>query len=285
MIEEKLVLPNGLTLNYYTAGQGSEVIVLLHGAGADSATMSWVEILPLLAAKGFRVIAPDLPGYGGSDRISGDYSLPFYSSTMAAFIQALDCGPVILAGLSLGGGTALHIALEHEQLLKAMILVDAWGLFDKLPWHRNMHWFFNFRFNQNLYGWAGKYRWIIRWSLTSSLIGDKSKVTDELVDAVMNAVQQPGAGEIFSSFLSSEINSTGVVTNLFDRLQEIHLPTLIVHGEKDWSIPLSGAIEAQKRIAGSELYIMKGCKHWPQKERPQEFTEVLLWFLQAKCFM
>ena len=281
MTQETLILPGGLPLRCYVAGQGARTIVLLRGAGVDSAMMSWSEVLPLLAAEGYRVIAPDLPGYGGSGQSSGDYSLPFYSAAIADFIETLDCGPVILSGLSLGGGIALHLALERPELLEALIPVDAWGLFAKLPWHRTLHWFARSRLNRGLYPWAGKHRWIIKWSLTASLFGDKRKVTDELLDTVMEALSQPDAGEPFRSFQICEIGKAGLNTELFGRLPELQLPTLLVHGEKDAAVPLAGAIEAQKRIAGAELHIMRGCRHWPQKERPEEFAAEMLRFLRA----
>jgi pimeloyl-ACP methyl ester carboxylesterase len=113
------------------------------------------------------------------------------------------------------------------------------------------------------------------------LFGDKSKVSDELVDVVLDAMAQPGAGEPFRSFQMSEITKTGIATNLFCRLQEIHLPTLLVHGTKDTAVPVAGAVEAQKRIEGAKMHLMDGCKHWPQKERPMEFAEAVASFVQS----
>jgi pimeloyl-ACP methyl ester carboxylesterase len=280
MIETKQAIVNNLNIQYYCAGVGDTTIILLHGAGADSAMMSWREVLSLLAGEGYRVIAPDLPGYGGSDRIDGDYSLPFYAQTIKAFIEGLDCGPVVLCGLSLGGGITLKAALDYPHMLKAIIPVDAWGLFDKLPWHRLTHWFVNSSFNRNLYGWTGQYRWMIRWSLETNLIGDKSKVTEELVDETIAAMRQPDAGEPFRSFQLCELTKSGIVTKLFDRLEEITLPTLLIHGSKDASVPLAGAIAAQKRMPTAALHVMEGCKHWPQKERPEEFIRAVANFLQ-----
>lgn len=78
LIQTKTVSVNGVNVACHVAGSGKETIVLLHGAGVDSAMLSWGEVIPLLAQR-YRVIAPDLPGYGDSDRIDGEYSLPFYT--------------------------------------------------------------------------------------------------------------------------------------------------------------------------------------------------------------
>jgi pimeloyl-ACP methyl ester carboxylesterase len=281
MADSKTVTANGLDLKCYFDGLGNEgaAVVLLHGAGADSAMLSWKEVVPLLAGKGFRVIAPDLPGYGGSARFSGDYSLGFYAETIKALIGALGLGPVVLCGLSLGGGIALTAALEFPELLKAIISVDAWGLFEKLPNHRLTHWFVNSRINKGLYRWTGKSKGIIRWSLEANLISDKSKVTDALVGEVLTAMRQPDAGEPFRSFQMCEITRDGLATPIFGRLGEIALPTLLVHGSRDKAVPLCGAVAAQKLMPNARLHIMEGCKHWPQKERPEEFVAAAAGFL------
>ena len=281
-METKQLTANGLNIQCYCAGSGDTTIMLLHGGGVDSAMLSWREVIPLMAERGFRVIAPDLPGYGGSDRIKGDYSLPFYTETIKSLIEVLGCGPVVLCGLSLGGGITLKMALEYPHLLRAIIPVDALGLFEKLPWHRSMYWFVNSRFNRNLYGWAGKYRWLIRRSLEGGLFGDKSKVTDALLDEVLEAIRQPDSGEPFRSLQMCELSKTGMVTPIFEGLAEINLPTMIVQGSRDAAVPLKCAVEAQKRVRDAELYMMEGCKHWPQKERPEEFVEAVADFLNKR---
>ncbi|MBQ3339083.1 MAG: alpha/beta hydrolase, partial [Atopobiaceae bacterium] len=63
------------------------------------------------------------------------------------------------------------------------------------------------------------------------------------------------------------------------RLQEIAAPTLLVHGALDRAVPVEGAILAGEKIPDCEVYLMEGCKHWHQKERPQEFARVLQAYL------
>lgn len=77
-IEKKDICVNGVSIACYCAGDSSDTILLLHGAGVDSAMLSWAEVIPLLS-NGYQVIAPDLPGYGASSRIDGEYTLSFYT--------------------------------------------------------------------------------------------------------------------------------------------------------------------------------------------------------------
>lgn len=190
-------------------------------------------------------------------------------------VEAFQCGPVILAGLSLGGGISLNMALEYPGLVKLLIPVDSWGIFQRLPYHRLTYWYTRSKVNEKLYKWTGKYDWLVRWSLASSLIGDKSKITDALTAEVQRAMLEPGAGQPFISFQKSEITKDGLKTDLFSRLGEIMIPTLLIHGSQDKAVPLKDAVAASKLIPDCELYIMKGCKHWPQKERPEEFSQAV----------
>lgn len=280
-VERKYISVNGVTILCYCAGEGKDTILLLHGAGVDSAMLSWSEVMPLLAKK-YRVIAPDLPGYGKSDRIDNEYSLSFYTDIIKGIIEILEIKPATLVGLSLGGGISLNMALVYPELIKTLVLVDAWGLFDKLPWHRLTHWFVNSKLNSNLYAYTNKYPSILEFSLKYSLFGDQSKVTKDLISEIQEAMKKPDAGKAFVSFQRSEITPTTFTTDLFGRLEEINLPTLIIHGTLDKAVPVEGALTAKKKIKDSEIYLMKGCKHWPQKERPKEFADALQMYLDKK---
>lgn len=272
---------DGVGITCYCAGGGKDTIVLLHGAGVDSALLSWAEVASLLAER-FRVIAPDLPGHGASDRIDGDYSLAFYTDVVKGLIEATADAPVVLVGLSLGGGIGFNIALQHPDLIKALVPTAAWGVFDKLPWHRFVSWYTHSRLNEALYAWTGKHRRLVRWLLAYALFGDASKISDDLIELVRQRLLEPDAGRPFISFQRSEITPTGLRTDLFGRLDRIPHPTLLVHGSDDPAVPLRGAIEASKRIPDCELYVMTGCKHWPQKERPAEFAQAVLRFLERR---
>lgn len=60
------------------------------------------------------------------------------------------------------------------------------------------------------------------------------------------------------------------------------MPTLLVHGTLDKAVPVEGALVASERIPDCEIRLMEGCRHWPQKERPEEFADALLSFLERR---
>lgn len=273
-----IIKVNSVNVRCFFAGDGADTILLLHGAGVDSAMMSWAEVIKLLAPK-YRVIAPDLPGYGGSDRIRGEYSLDFYTEIVEGVITEFNCAPVILAGLSLGGGISINLALRTPEYIKILIPVDAWGLFTKPPYHPLTYWYTRSKLNEKSYKWTGKSPTLVRWLLKTSLIGDKTKITEELVKEIQRLLLEPDASQPFISFQRSEITKTGLKTDLFNQLGNISIPTLLIHGSEDKVVPVKDAIAASRIISNCELYLMEGCKHWPQKKRPEEFARVVNEFI------
>jgi pimeloyl-ACP methyl ester carboxylesterase len=114
----------GRTIRYLTAGSGTPM-VLLHG-NEDSAR-DWQWVLPDLARR-YRVLAPDLPGFGAGDRTKGDYSSAGLTEFVAGFVDGLDLPRAIVVGNSLGGRVALDYALNAPGRVEALVLVDAAGL-------------------------------------------------------------------------------------------------------------------------------------------------------------
>ncbi|WP_071394859.1 alpha/beta fold hydrolase [Bacillus tuaregi] len=272
---------NGINVNCYTAGETGSPVILLHGAGVDSADISWCEVMEPLS-KQHRMFAPDLPGYGASDKPDVEYSLSFYIDFLEKLIDALNLKKVSLIGLSLGGGISLGFTLKHSSRVEKLIVVGAWGLFSKLPFHLLSYWYIKSPFNELSYKMSSKSRKFVKWTLLNSLFGNPDNLTEKLVDEIYTLLKAPNAGKAFASFQRSEITSSGLRTNISDRLTEINVPTLIVHGSKDSSVPVQHAKEAYKLIKNSELYLMEGCKHWPQKEKPVEFTHVVENFLMKE---
>jgi esterase/lipase len=99
-ISDQWLTINGLRIHYFTAGEAGSPVVLLHGAGVDSAKLSWELALGPLAQE-HRVFAPDLPGYGQSDKPDVTYNTDFYLDFLAHFLDALQLPQVALVGLSM----------------------------------------------------------------------------------------------------------------------------------------------------------------------------------------
>lgn len=280
-ITSTIVKLQDIHIRCYIAGDSGPPVILLHGAGVDSAMMSWGEVIPFLA-KHYRVFAPDLPGYGASDKPDVVYSLAYYVNILKHLMEHFGLKKAHLMGLSLGGGISLAYTLEYPDQVGKLGLVASWGLFSKLPYHRLTYWYSASFFNELSYKLVGKSRWFVKWTLINSLFGDSEKVSDDLIDYIFESLKEPDAGKAFISFQRSEITPTGLKTKLVEKLSDLSHPTILVHGSDDPAVPVIHAKHAYEMIPDATLYIMEGCKHWPQKERPEEFSQVILEFLNEQ---
>jgi pimeloyl-ACP methyl ester carboxylesterase len=104
-------------------------------------------------------------------------------------------------------------------------------------------------------------------------------VSNELVEEARRLLNHPASGRAFRSFRRSEVGWGGLNTDLSHRLGELAAPTLLVHGEHDWVVPLEWAQRAHERLPNSELCVLRGCGHWPPRECPDEFNRAVVNFL------
>ncbi|MBV9228981.1 MAG: alpha/beta hydrolase [Chloroflexi bacterium] len=116
---------DGLRIHCLTAGESGPALVLLHGGGTDSASLSWGEVLGPLSAH-HRVFAPDWPGFGQSDKPAISYTTDYYVHYLQHLLTALGLARVVLIGLSMGGGIALNFTLNDPARVEKLVLVDAY---------------------------------------------------------------------------------------------------------------------------------------------------------------
>src|SRR5690606_25883692 len=145
IIKELITLPTNLTnkwlkvqdfkTNCYVAGDSGQEILLIHGAGVDSAMLSWAEVIEPLA-ENYRVYAPDLPGYGQTEfRPDIEYSNTFYTHFVHDLVKELKLKNPIIIGISMGGGIAIEYALTYPNHVRTLGLVSSNGILDKWEWH------------------------------------------------------------------------------------------------------------------------------------------------------
>ena len=126
---------DGMRIHCLTAGESGAPVVFLHGAGVDSASLSWGEVIGPFSTH-HRVFAPDLPGYGQSSKPDIQYTMDFYVSFVEHLLDVLHLEKVSLVGLSLGGAIALALTLRSPVRVEKLVLVDTYGIQDKVVAHR-----------------------------------------------------------------------------------------------------------------------------------------------------
>ena len=268
----------GVATHYLGAGATGSPLVLLHGGGADSASLSWRPIMDSLS-QSFRVIAPDLPGFGQSAKPDLDYTVNYYTRFLNHFVRDLGLEHFFLVGLSMGGHISLGFALRFPSLVERLVLVNSAGL--GTQWH----WQVLAKLLVKIPRLHGRIREIgsretIKLSLRN-IVHDPELITEDIIDEISENVAARGSGRAWRSYLENEMDWSGYQNDFLDRLPEITIPTLIVHGSKDRLIPLKWATKAHQLMPDSKLCILEQCGHWPPREKPVEFQEAVLEFLKG----
>lgn len=261
------VTAGGCRIHYHEAGSGPPV-VLLHGGIIDAAQVSWPPVAGRLADD-YRVIAPDLMGYGESELADGPYSLSRHADVMAAFLDTLDIGPVTLVGVSLGGGVAIQLALDRPALVATLVPIDAFGLGQALPNGLLSYALARFQLPNRLsLAVLRRSRRLTRVSL-GSIVHDLDALDPAAVDAVFRELHRPTAGEAFRRFRSVGVTRAGYRTVFTDRFGDLSVPTYLLHGAHDGLFPVAWARRASERIPDAELRVLDDCAHWAPREKPE----------------
>ncbi|MFC7137082.1 alpha/beta fold hydrolase [Halobaculum litoreum] len=281
--DSRTVVVDGVRVRYHVAGEGRDgvPVVLLHGGGLDEAALSWRETFPALADVR-PVYALDWPGYGGSDRPDAPYSIPYYRDTLAGFLDAVGLDRVALVGVSMGGGAALGYTLDAPDRVDRLVLVDSYGLGGRIPGGPLGYLFTRLPFVTDL-AWAALRRSrLLLWVALRGIVGSGDAVTPALLDDAVRAVRRGDAGRSFTAFQRSEVGPTGLRTNYVDRLPDLTVPTLVVHGEADPLVPVAWAVRAGTLIPDATTRVLPDCGHWPPRECPDRFLELVEEFLLAE---
>ena len=256
-------------VHYRTGGSGPP-LVFLHGIGLDAATVSWRHTLPALAEHR-TVCAPDLPGHGESDKPDRAYTTDYYLETVAAFLDAVDVSNPAIAGLSMGGALALGHAFDGGDV-EGLVLVDSYGLGGDAYWRTAASGVLQTPLlGGMLWQGVGSFRPAIRTGLRSMAATEPSQ---ELVEDVAAAVDRRTV-RAMRRWQRSEFLSSGFRTNYLDRLTELDVPTLLLHGAEDPLLPASWSRRAGQKLSDSTVRILAECGHCPPRERPDTVNRAI----------
>ena len=266
---------DGLGVRYLVAGEGPP-IVLVHGGGMDSAAVSWRETIPALASD-HTVYAPDLPGFGCSDDPTETPRPAYYAGVLVRFLDALGLEGVDLVGVSMGGAVSLGLALDHPGRVRRLVLVDSYGLGGRVPGGRVAA-----LLTQSPGVLEATWALLARSRRLTGLVlrgtVHPDNLTPGLVDEVFDLIRRRRVGA-FVAFQRVEVHQDGLRTNYLDRLPDLAVPTLLVHGEDDRFVPAEWTVRAGTLIPDAEVRILPRCGHWAPRERPERVNELLGDFL------
>jgi len=262
-VEEKFLQIDENKIRYLESGNSKKTLVLIHGLGASAER--WEKVIPLFA-KHFRVIIPDLIGFGYSDKPLADYTLDFFSSFLEKFFAAANIQHLILIGSSLGGQIVAEYTADHPQNVEKLILVSPSGVMKKsTP-------------ALDAYIMAALYPNEQNAKNAFELMESSGKYIDEkIINGFIERMKLPNAKLAFMSTLLG-LKNAKVITL---KLQSMVTPTLIIWGANDPVIPIQHADEFIASIKDCRFLRMDNCGHTPYVQDPNSFASLVLEFLNV----
>jgi 3-oxoadipate enol-lactonase len=260
----KLELGPSLAIEYSDSGPAqAPTVLLLHGLGATRE--SWLLQIPAFQQAGFRVLAADARGFGRSSYPGGRLGVADMAADHAALLERLAAAPAHVVGLSMGGTTALQLAVSYPHMVRSLTLANT---FAALRPHSPRGWLY-FGLRLLLVHTLGIRAQALAVSRRVFPQPEQEALRQELVEQVTQAHPQAyrAAMRSLARF------------NLAGRLGEVRCPTLVVTGENDTTIAPRVQARLVEGIPGARQVRIAGAGHAAPVDRPAEFNHHVLEFL------
>ena len=262
------VMAAGIRTNVHDVGSGHPVL-LIHGSGPGvSAWANWRLVMPELAQQA-RVIAPDMVGFGFTDRPEGQqYSMDEWVKQAVGVLDApLGIAKTDLVGNSFGGALALALTIRHPERVRRLVLMGSVGV--PFPITKGL---------DDVWGYTPSFENMRR--IMDVFAYDRNLVNDELARLRYEASIRPGFQESFSAmFPAPRQRWVDAMCSAEADIRALPHQVLIVHGRDDQVIPLSTSLTLSQWIPRSQLHVFGQCGHWTQIEHSARFARLVRDFL------
>jgi pimeloyl-ACP methyl ester carboxylesterase len=239
-------------------------VLLLHGLGACGA--SWALQIPALVDAGYRVIAPDVRGFGQSTYPGGRLRISDLAADMICLLEHLVTGPVHLVGISMGGAIALQLALDSPTLIRKLVLVNTFA--SLRPKNPSLWLYYAFRFILvHTLGLPAQARAVSHRIFPHP---EQDPFRQELVKEICQA-DPDGYRAVMRSL---------ALFNVADRLKEIHTQTLVISGEEDTTVPQKVQLNLFNSLPAAQHVLIPAAGHAVIVDQPELFNHHLLEFLE-----
>jgi 3-oxoadipate enol-lactonase len=256
----------GIEMAYDDTGGSGAALVLLHGFPFDRSM--WRGQLEALGGE-FRIVAPDLRGLGETSSGEGALTLETLAEDVAALLDELNLGRVVLGGLSMGGYVAFEFFRQFPERVRALILADTRPQADTEEARRTRE--------ENAQRALKEGMEPIVESMLPKLLSAETRERGgevvERVRALMLGTSPEGA--------AAALRAMAIRRDQSDLLPSLNVPTLIVVGAEDSITPRSDAEAMHAKIEGSRLAVIEGAGHLSNVEQPEEFNRALVEFLHG----
>jgi len=251
---------NGIKTNYLEAGKGDPV-VLIHGSGPGvTSYANWRLVLPALA-ENFRVLAPDMVGFGFSERPANiQYGVQTWADQVVGLMDTLELPTAHLVGNSFGGAIALRIATQHPDRVGKLVLMGSMGV--PFPITEGL---------ERVWGYEPSFENMRK--VLDVFAYSRDLVNDELAEVRYRGSIQPGFQESFAAmFPAPRQRWVEAMCTPEDDIRRLPHRTLIVHGREDQVIPVQTSLRLMELIDNADLSVFSHCGHWSMIERTEDFN-------------
>lgn len=249
-----------LTIAYDDAGDG-DALVLVHGHPFDR-TM-WAPQAEHATAAGWRVIVPDLRGYGDTTVVPGATTLDVFAHDIAGLLDHLGVDRFVLGGLSMGGQIAMEIFRRFPERVRGLLLADTSPVAETEEGKAERN-----RIADRLQaeGMADHADELLPRMVAPATREEQPEVARHVLAMMQGAPAEGAAAALRGRAERPDYRAT---------LEAVTVPTLVVVGSEDTFTPVAVAEELHEGIPGSSLAVIDGCGHLPNLERPDEFNAAL----------
>lgn len=263
------IVAAGIPTNLHDTGDdpGHGVVLLIHGSGPGvSAWANWRLTIPALRQH-FRVIAPDVVGFGFTQRPVDSYDLDTWTAHVVGVLDALGIERAHVVGNSFGGSLALSLAIRHPDRVRRLGLMGAVGLDFPITPGLDAVW----GYEPNVEAMA---------ALLRIFTATPAPGLEDLARLRYEASVRPGVQEAYAEmFPAPRQRWVTALAHAEEDVAGIAAPTLIFHGREDRVIPLATSLRLFELIPRAQLHLFGECGHWTQIEHPEEFNRLLCDFL------
>ena len=260
-MNEKFITIDGNKIRYLEYGKGDENIVLIHGLGASAER--WEFVIPEFS-KHYRVVVPDLIGFGHSDKPLVDYTTEFFTDFISSFLNKLKIKKTNMIGSSLGGQITVDYASQNLDSVENLVLVSPSGIMKHSTPALDAY------VMAALYPDSEGAK-----NAFQMMAGPRQQVKQRIIEDFVERMKLPNAKMAFMSTLLG-LKSAEVITK---SLMKITIPSLIIWGEHDPVIPIKYADEFVSSIQDCRFYMMDNCGHTPYVDDPSGFTKLVCDFI------
>lgn len=252
-----------IQLAYDDVGVG-HAVVLIHGYPFNRSL--WTEQTEALTSR-FRVITPDLRGFGESDSSEGPVTMNRMAQDVAELMDQLGIDQAVIGGLSMGGYVALAFVKQFPSRVKALVLADTRAQADTEEAKQTRHQHAEKALSEGMAGIADA---MLPKLLTPDTVSKRPEVVKRVRDMMLKTKPQ-GAASALLGMAERDDQSEFIAT--------IRVPTMIVVGREDALTPLADSEKMQSKIVPSRLVVIENAGHVSNLEQTEQFNFALIRFL------